>query len=209
MARIEGAPGINIESCDGEKVRTVAATVKPGKHLVGMTINKKIGDMTIQYSRDTCFMTVTTQEGRTYLVDSTPTSNGVYAGFITDRTTGERVAFGCETPREQEEALLKQMDVALSEWGNNADLWTRKGEILLRGKRYEEAITAFNRATALNPDLVNAWGWKSRALYELKKYSESKKALDTADRLKPGNPDSVNLRRQLEAAMARKEAAAP
>jgi tetratricopeptide (TPR) repeat protein len=200
-ARISGASGINIVSCDGKKVTSLSVNVDPGKHTVEMSYLRNLAGFPMEWSNDTCFLSFNAEGGHEYRVDRTSSSNGMYAGFITDRTAEKRVAFGCEVIPGMEDMQLKRIESAIDRDKGNANLWERKGEILVRAKRYDEAVVALDKATWLNPNLVQGWCRKSQALYELKKYPEAKEALEKADRLFPGNPDAVNLRKQIEAAM--------
>jgi tetratricopeptide (TPR) repeat protein len=64
------------------------------------------------------------------------------------------------------------------------DLYNR-GNTLYNLNRFEEALTAYDRAINLRPDYAEVWQEKAKTLYELKKYSESQSAYDKAIELKP------------------------
>jgi hypothetical protein len=200
-ARIEAASGISLESCDGKRISSLSIKVPPGQHIVEMSVLKQTGGFVTQRSADTCFLAFAAEEGHVYRVDATPPSNGMYAGFVTDRTTGQQVTSGCVTPPGMEDMKLKEIETAISRQRDNAHLWMNKGRILGAARRYEEALTAFDTATSLKPDLVDGWGWKGRTLYELKRYEDALKALDRAAALRPGDPEAVKLKKTITVAM--------
>ena len=55
----------------------------------------------------------------------------------------------------------------------SAEDYLQKGRALLDRERYQEAITAFDRAIQLQPDNYKALANRSIALYELKRYDEA------------------------------------
>lgn len=58
--------------------------------------------------------------------------------------------------------------------------WHEKGAALMGLKRYDEALSAFQRALILESDDPHAWLNKGIVLYNLKRYSEARKSLRRA-----------------------------
>ena len=59
----------------------------------------------------------------------------------------------------------------------------KKGDVLAEGKRYEEAVSAYDQALHLNPDDANVWFKKGNALLRLERYEEALSAFDRASPL--------------------------
>ena len=59
----------------------------------------------------------------------------------------------------------------------------KKGDMLAEGKCYEEAVSAYDRALALNPDDPNVWLKRGNALLRLERYEEALSAYDHASLL--------------------------
>jgi tetratricopeptide (TPR) repeat protein len=74
----------------------------------------------------------------------------------------------------------------LREWARLDDPYGRfhgdKGEML---KHYEEAMAAYDRALAIQPNRLNAWLGKGRTLFELSRYEEALAAYDRALAIEP------------------------
>ncbi|MEO9028848.1 MAG: tetratricopeptide repeat protein [Ktedonobacteraceae bacterium] len=63
--------------------------------------------------------------------------------------------------------------------------WLNEGNALYNLKRYEEALDAYNRAIALDPNFANAYNNKGAALNGLKRYEEALDAYNRAIALDP------------------------
>ncbi|MEW6493765.1 MAG: tetratricopeptide repeat protein [Cyanobacteriota bacterium] len=74
--------------------------------------------------------------------------------------------------------------VSLIRSNNATDLYNR-GETLLELKRYEDALTAYNRAVEIKPEYAEAWKGKGDTLLELKRYEDARNAYDKAIQIQP------------------------
>jgi hypothetical protein len=185
-ALIRGASSeINIESCDGVKVTSLDLAVLPGDHIVEMSFSG-----VLMRSADTSFLQLIAEAGHTYIVDieDVHTQPGArYHAFILDKTTGKRVSRHFLPPSQLEQRLAFN-EQSLNQFPQNADSWAEKGYLLIKLKRYEEALPALEKATELKPDSAEAWFMKSGVLYELKRYDEAITAVDKAIQLRPNEP---------------------
>ena len=57
--------------------------------------------------------------------------------------------------------------------GSTAQEWGNKGLALYESGNYEEAIVAFDKALAIDPNLASAWNNKGLALYESGSYGKA------------------------------------
>ena len=67
---------------------------------------------------------------------------------------------------------------------NATDLYKR-GDTLLELKRYDDALTSYNRAVELRPEYAAAWHGKGNTLLALKRYEEARNAYDKAIQIQP------------------------
>jgi tetratricopeptide (TPR) repeat protein len=67
------------------------------------------------------------------------------------------------------------------------------GQLLIRQQRYADAVAAFRKATAANPDDVDAWSGIAFADSELHQYHDELTALSTRSKLATENPSSLFL----------------
>ena len=72
--------------------------------------------------------------------------------------------------------------------------WLGRGDALLVLKRYDEFIVGYDRALALNANLVEAWLGRGNALIALQRYDEALAAFDKALALKPEFAEAWNGR---------------
>jgi tetratricopeptide (TPR) repeat protein len=63
--------------------------------------------------------------------------------------------------------------------------WNKEGNTLYKLKRYEEALTAYEQAIRLDPNLAYVYNNKGKTLNELKRYEEALTAYKQAIRLDP------------------------
>jgi hypothetical protein len=203
-ARIEAASGISLESVDGKRITSLSIKVPPGQHTVEMSVLKQSGGVTVERSRDNCFLVFNAAEGHTYRVDATPPENGMYQGFIIDKNTNQRVVLGCN-PSVAAESNLGNAEMSLKLDPRNPLLWTKKGVALWFLKRYEEGLVALDKATALKEDLTAAWYWKGGCLYRLGRYEEALQAIDKAISLEPSQAQSMQKDRDLVLAAMKKK----
>lgn len=68
---------------------------------------------------------------------------------------------------------------------NNATELYSRGETLLELKRYDDALTAYDRAVELRPEYAEAWRGKGATLLALKQYEEARNAYDKAIQIQP------------------------
>ena len=76
--------------------------------------------------------------------------------------------------------------------------WNNKGNMHSNKGRYEEAIEAYDKAIAINPDFAIAWGNKGNALNNLGRYEEAIKALDKAIAIDPNDAIGKNADKLVE-----------
>jgi tetratricopeptide (TPR) repeat protein len=96
---------------------------------------------------------------------------------------------------------LAIVEQSIKEQPQNATSWTEKGEILVRLKRYEEALPALDTAISLNSNLALVWAIKSWALYELRRYNDALIAIDKAIQLRPNTSQYLKGRKIITDAM--------
>ncbi|MDE1862798.1 MAG: tetratricopeptide repeat protein [Thaumarchaeota archaeon] len=70
-----------------------------------------------------------------------------------------------------------------------AETWYKRGNEMMTQERSEEALTAYDKATALDPGHVSSWNNKGIALFRLKRFQE---AIDCYDKALAINPDHAN-----------------
>ncbi len=84
---------------------------------------------------------------------------------------------------------LEMLDRALA-FNPNYTFWIRKGMLLNILWRHEEALSANDRALALDANLAAAWDSKGYALQNLKRYEEALVAFDRALAIDPNDADA-------------------
>jgi tetratricopeptide (TPR) repeat protein len=67
----------------------------------------------------------------------------------------------------------------------NATELSQQGNTFYELQRYQDALTAYQKAVEIRPDYPQGWNGQARTLYELKKYKESLTAYDQAIQLEP------------------------
>ena len=69
--------------------------------------------------------------------------------------------------------------------GSPAYVWNQQSRALIGLEKYEEAISAAERAIALNPNNAEAWNSKAVGLWKLAEYDEAKAAIERATQIDP------------------------
>lgn len=72
---------------------------------------------------------------------------------------------------------------------SDANSWYKQGNDMVMQEKLEDAITAYDKATELDPSHASAWNNKGIALFRLKKYQE---AIDCYDKTIALNPNHAN-----------------
>lgn len=74
---------------------------------------------------------------------------------------------------------------------NSASAYLRKGDVLLRCQRYEEALAAYEQASLIDLDIIDPYFYqnKGHTLSGLKRYEEALVAFEQAIRLSMPSPD--------------------
>jgi tetratricopeptide (TPR) repeat protein len=72
--------------------------------------------------------------------------------------------------------------------------YCRRGNALFLSGEYSEAVDAYDRALALNPDYYQAWSNRGSALFNLEQYEASVASYDRAIDLKDDYPEAWNNR---------------
>ncbi len=187
---------INIVGCDGVQVNSTTVIVLPGKH----TLEASYSEIKSEgyYSEGTMVLMFTAEAGHSYLVDKVihTSSPGMSRMFVIDGASGKEVSTGMIKPGT-ETTRLAMIENKIKEYPKHAEFWAEKGYLLIKLKRYEEALTSLERATALKPDFVEAWFYKTGALYELKKYDEAITAVDKLIQLRPNEPAFKQIKQDI------------
>ena len=90
------------------------------------------------------------------------------------------------------EESLACFDRALQLWPECADAFFFSALSLERLDRTEEAVAQYDKALALVPHSAAAIGNRATMLMKLKRFAEAETGFRLLERLKPGNPDSLN-----------------
>lgn len=77
----------------------------------------------------------------------------------------------------------------MGDTGNDTE-WIEKGIILLNLSQYNDALSAFNKATRINPTDDLAWIGKGYAFYQLGYFDEALVAFEKATEINPQNIDA-------------------
>ena len=92
---------------------------------------------------------------------------------------------------KQADALFLQL---LAADPNNVSILDAHGQVLIHQQRYADAVAAFQKAAAANPDDVDAWSGIAFADSELHNYHEELAALSTRSKFAEENPSTLFLR---------------
>lgn len=105
----------------------------------------------------------------------------------------------CEDRTFAQSEIIKEIDDWMSVGGgsdsNNlepADIWLNGGDERYGNGLYKEAITYYDNAVSIDPNLVEAWYGKGNSLFQLKRYTESLEAYEAALRVDPNNADILS-----------------
>jgi tetratricopeptide (TPR) repeat protein len=83
-------------------------------------------------------------------------------------------------------------DPASSPAGDDAEAWYQRAKALQESARFDEALTAFERAIALRPDYAEAHNGRGIALANLQRSGEAMTSFDKAIALKPDYAEAHN-----------------
>ena len=72
---------------------------------------------------------------------------------------------------------------------SEAESWYRQGNDLMMKEKNEAALSAYDRATGLDPNHVSAWNNKGIALFRMRRFQD---AIDCYDKALSLNPDHAN-----------------
>ena len=105
--------------------------------------------------------------------------------------------------------LLESLKAAIPQITFSASDYLKQGNALFFESRYDDAIAAYDRAIALNPELYEAWFTKASTLMIVQRYEEASRAYQFATQLKPesydawvGQGNALRKSQQSEAAIA-------
>lgn len=87
-------------------------------------------------------------------------------------------------------ALLESLKKAIPQITFTATDYLKQGNALFFESRYDDALTAYDRAIQLSPDLYEAWFTKASTLMLLQRYDEATAAYQFATQLKPDAYDA-------------------
>lgn len=88
-------------------------------------------------------------------------------------------------------AALDMLKAAIPQLNFTSSDYFKQANALFFESRYEEAITTYERALQLNPDLYEAWYGKASTLMILQRYAEAVVAYQQAHRLKPESYETL------------------
>jgi tetratricopeptide (TPR) repeat protein len=179
-----------IESCDGKRLSGSVSSVYvlPGEHIIEMSYHTA----GVSYSADTSFMKFTAEAGHIYAVDweQSKTSPGRYNAFITDTGTGKLVSTYMLKPGSEQERF-QVVEKSLREHPRNANFWVEKGDLLVKMRRYNEALPALETALSLDSNQGGGfWNIKSFVLHQLGRDEEALADVEKAVKLR-GNESDV------------------
>uniref|UniRef100_A0ACD5H053 Tetratricopeptide repeat protein n=1 Tax=Desertifilum tharense IPPAS B-1220 TaxID=1781255 RepID=A0ACD5H053_9CYAN len=80
---------------------------------------------------------------------------------------------------------LLRSDNNMNDSEQTPEFWENRGCRLCQTEAYEDAIAAFDRAIALNPNYPPAWNHRGNALSALKRYPQALASYDKAVALNP------------------------
>jgi tetratricopeptide (TPR) repeat protein len=86
--------------------------------------------------------------------------------------------------------LLESLKAAIPQITFSASDYLKQGNALFFESRYDDAIAAYDRAIALNPELYEAWFTKASTLMMGQRYEEASQAYQFATQLKPESYDA-------------------
>lgn len=93
------------------------------------------------------------------------------------------------TISQQYEGALQMLDLAISYYPGDYQVWYNRGNLQLQVlKQPEPALKSFTKAVQINPKFLPAWLGQGLTLSNLQRYSESLVALNKAKELNPQNP---------------------
>jgi tetratricopeptide (TPR) repeat protein len=197
-ATVRGADvTINLVSCDGNKFSANSIIVLPGKHIVEMSFYDSVA---ARYSNDTAFLQFDAEKGHNYIVDKKlNTGYSRYSAFIMDAASGKTVSTNIVKPGGEKERLVV-VEKSLKEHPREANFWIEKGDLLVKMKRYNEALPCLETALSLKPDQNgNFWNLKSFVLYQLKRYDEALADIDKAIKIRGNDNDKKGRETVLKA----------
>jgi len=82
-----------------------------------------------------------------------------------------------KTPQINDEDFLKHQERFLQENPLSFNAWEEKAKLLIKFKRYEEALADLEKSKALWPEYFYRWLEKAEVYCKLKKYEEAKEEL--------------------------------
>jgi len=96
-----------------------------------------------------------------------------------------------EAEHGHNEAALRDVNSLVKLQPDSAINYVAKGQILSEMKRYDEASTAFNMATSLDPKRGDVWGMKAVTLARLGKWDDALSSVNKGIEIMPGHPDGI------------------
>jgi tetratricopeptide (TPR) repeat protein len=188
-ALVRGADvSIEIIRCDGRKLNSRAAMLLPGEHTVEVTYSEGSGGYSLL---GTIILRWKAEAGHTYIVDKaihSASRPGMSTMFIIDQATGKNVSSGMIKPGT-EEGRLRMIEASIEQFPQRAEFRIDKGYLLMKLKRYEEALATSETCISMNFNSAISWKLKSEALYELKRYDEAFDAITRAIQLRPNESE--------------------
>ena len=79
--------------------------------------------------------------------------------------------------------LLMLVNIAVA--AQSSDSWVQEGRMLTNSGKYNEAITAYDKAIEIDPQYFEAWTNKGVDLVNLNKYDEAKASYENEIKINP------------------------
>lgn len=121
-----------------------------------------------------------------WMIKKDPNAPGIH--FLFARLLLSRPDAGPDAIEHAEQELLKEIQID----PNNAGAIYILGELDRRDRKWDDAISRYNRALKVDPNFAEAYLGLGYCLVNQKKYEEAIAPLRTAERLMPENPEVHN-----------------
>lgn len=119
------------------------------------------------------------------VIDEDSLKNALKIEFIRDRYTLYSHLLGCRVKKGYILAKDGKYDEAIKAFNNSEDGWIITGSLLVDNCKYDEAIRHYDKAIDINPECIRAYQKKGELLVKHGKYDEAIRCYDSALHIKP------------------------